>query len=272
MSSPKKPTALITGASRGIGYELTKIFAREGYNLVLVARDKAKLLEVANEMKSAHGSIVHIMVKDLTKTAAAQEIVAALKNEGITIEALVNNAGVGLFGDFTSTNLNDELDMIQINIITLTALTKYLLRDMVRKNHGKILNVASIAAFQPGPLMAVYYATKAYVLSFSEALANELKGTNITLTTLCPGPTESEFQARAGMESSAIFENAASAKEVAEAGYDGLMHNKSVVVPGKKNRTMLFCERFLPRKFITAFVRRAQDRRATFISPPKEKK
>jgi short-subunit dehydrogenase len=170
-----KKTALITGASSGIGYELTQLFARDGYDLVLVARSERQLVQMAEELKAAYGTEVKVMMKDLSVSTAPREIFAELEQENIEIEALVNNAGFATFGLFAELDLDTELQMMQVNMMTLTHLTRLLLPAMLKRHSGKVLNIASTASFQPGPLMTVYYATKAYVLSFSEGLANELE-------------------------------------------------------------------------------------------------
>ncbi|MFC2074834.1 SDR family NAD(P)-dependent oxidoreductase [Bdellovibrionota bacterium] len=248
-----RETALITGASFGIGYELAQIFARKGYDLVMVARTEGKLNEMAKELSAAHKVNVKVIAKDLILPSSPQEIFDELKAENISIDILVNNAGVGTFGRFWETDLKTQLDMIQINISALTHLTGLFLPDMIERGKGKILNVGSTAGFQPGPLMAVYYATKSYVLLFSEALANELKRTGITVTTLCPGPVKTEFQRRAKLEKNVfllkgkIFEP----DTIAEAGYKGLMKGKSIVIPGLMFKAPIQMSRFFPRKLIT---------------------
>ncbi|NEO63990.1 MAG: SDR family oxidoreductase [Moorea sp. SIO4G2] len=255
-------TALITGASSGIGYEFTKLFARDGYKLVLVARNESKLSQLAEDFREKFGTFVRVIPKDLSVPGAAQEIFDQLQAEGIKVDALVNNAGFATYGAFAETDLATELDMMQLNIVTLTHLTKLFLPAMVQQQYGKILNIASTAAFQPGPLMAVYYATKAYVLSFSEAIANELKGSGVTVTTLCPGPTESGFQARANMEDSKLVsgQKIMNAETVARIGYLGLMKNRTVVVPGLKNQLLALSIRFMPRNLVTQVVRSMQER------------
>ncbi len=179
-------TALITGSANGIGYELASTFAENGYNLVLVDKDEEKLTLIAEEFPQKFGISVKTLVKDLSISTSPTEIFTELQQAGIKIDILVNNAGFGTYGVFSETDLTTELKMLQVNIVCLTHLTKLFLKDMITQGNGKILNVASVAAFQPGPLMAVYFATKAYVLSFSEAIANELEGTGVTVTTLCP--------------------------------------------------------------------------------------
>jgi short-subunit dehydrogenase len=253
-------TALITGASSGIGYELTGLFARDGYNLVLVARNQRQLLQMADELKEQYRVSVKIISKDLSAASAPEEIFTELEQESIEIDALVNNAGSATYGLFSETNLDVELQMMQVNMVTLTHLTKLFLPGMLKKRMGKILNVASTAAFQPGPLMAVYYATKAYVLSFSEALADELRGTGVNVTALCPGPTASGFQKRAQMEDSKLFSGQImDAQTVAHIGYHGLMTNKRVVIPGLRNRMLVEVVRFTPREMVTRVVRNMQE-------------
>ncbi|NIM05510.1 MAG: SDR family NAD(P)-dependent oxidoreductase, partial [Armatimonadetes bacterium] len=195
-----KPTALVTGASSGIGYELARKFAGNGYDLVIVARNRQRLEDLAVLLHKDYGTNVVVLPKDLAAEPSAQEIVDYLKNEAIKIDILVNNAGFDVHGLFIDTDLERELQMIQVNLVTLTRLTKFLLPDMVEQGFGMVLNVGSIGSFVPSPLNAVYSATKAYVLSFSEAIAEELVGSGVSVTVLCPGTTRTEFQRRAGMQ------------------------------------------------------------------------
>lgn len=254
-------TALITGASGGLGYEFAKLFAQNGYNLGLVARSKDKLAQLANELEGKHRISVKVLAKDLSDPASPDEIYAELQQESIPIEVLVNNAGFATYGFFAETDLAKELQMMQLNMGTLTHLTKLFLPNMLARKRGRILNVASTAAFQPGPLMTVYYATKAYVLSFSEALANELDGTGVTVTALCPGPTQTGFQARASMEDSKLVSGGLMDTEtVAKIGYQGLMKGKVIVIPGLTNKALSLLPRFLPRTLVTQIVRKAQER------------
>ena len=182
----RQKTALVTGSAHGIGYQLACVFARHSYNLVLVDKDQEKLAVTAEDFRQKFGISVKTIVKDLSISISPEEIFTELQQAAIKIDILVNNAGFGTYGIFSETDLTTELKMLQVNIVSLTHLTKLFLKDMISQGYGKILNVASVAAFQPGPLMAVYFATKAYVLSFSEAIANELEGTGVTVTTLCP--------------------------------------------------------------------------------------
>ena len=193
-------TALITGASGGIGLELCQLFAQDGYQLILVARESEKLEKLSNQLAQKFKIHSTPIALDLSSPGAPKELFQKVSEKGLTVDALANNAGFGLFGPFKETPLQQELQMIQVNIVTLTELTKYFLPGMLKNKDGKILNVASTAAFQPGPFMAVYFATKAYVLSLSEAMAEEVRGTNVHVSVLCPGPTATGFQNRAFQE------------------------------------------------------------------------
>jgi uncharacterized protein len=258
---PPRSTALVTGASGGIGLELARVFALRGHDLVIVARDHRRLEDLAADLRRSHGREVTPIAMDLARPDAADELVGRLPAAG-AIDALVNNAGFAVFGPFAESPLEAELEMIQLNVTTPTHLTKLVLPGMLARGSGRILNVASTAAFQPGPLMAVYYATKAYLLSFTEALAEELAGTGVGATALCPGPTASGFQARARMEDSKLVKDRkiADAASVARAGYDGLMSGKRIVVPGLRNKALTQAIRFSPRRVTTAMVRNAQRR------------
>jgi uncharacterized protein len=255
-------TALITGASNGIGLELAKIHASNGGNLVLVARNKSKLDELKTELENEYKISVYIIGKDLSLTNAAQEVYDETSKQKIQIDYLINNAGFGDFGMFTETDWNKELQMINLNITTLTQFTKLYLKDMVVRKSGKIMNVASTAAFQSGPTMAVYYATKAYVLSFSEAIDNEVREFGVSVTTLCPGATESGFQAAAAMEESALVKGKKlpTAKKVAEYGYASMMKGKTVAIHGMMNYIMANSVRFTPRALVVKITRKMQDK------------
>jgi len=257
MSEPK--TALITGASSGIGLELARLFATDGWNVVLVARSEAKLRELAASL----GVTATVIVADLAEAGAPQRIADELRAKSIHIDALVNNAGLGLAGAFVETDLRKELEMIQVNVVALTHLTKLLLPAMVARRSGRILNVASTAAFQPGPLMAVYYATKAYVLSFSEAIADELRDSGVTVTTLCPGPTATGFAGVAGMDQTRLFTlmKPMSSAEVAKKGYEAMKRGRRVVVTGMMNRLLVQSIRISPRRMVTMIVRKLQESR-----------
>jgi uncharacterized protein len=254
-----KQTALITGASSGIGLDLARLFAEDGHDIVLVARSEDKLRELAKELEARHGIKATVIVADLAKPDAPQQIFVVAP----AVDILVNNAGFGTSGKFAETDLRAELDMIQVNIAALTHLTKLFLGPMLERKRGRILNVASTAAFQPGPLMAVYYATKAYVLSFSEAIAEELSGSGVTVTALCPGPTATGFQQAANMGTEALLKvmRPVSSMEVARAGYRGMMRGKRVVIPGLKNKLGVQSLRVSPRAVVTKVVRALQERR-----------
>jgi uncharacterized protein len=255
-------TALITGASSGIGLELARIFARNRYDVVLAARNEAKLRDLAAEIQ-ASGVRAHVVVSDLSEPGAVPALTERVRALGVEVDVLVNSAGYGLFGPFLETSLDAELAMIQVNIVALTQLTKSLLPGMVARRSGRVLNLASTAAFVPGPLMAVYYATKSYVLSFTEAVAAELEGTGVTVTALCPGPTASGFQAAANLEESKLVagKRLPTARDVAEAGYAALMAGKTVFVPGLSNKLTVLAPRVFPRRVIAKVVQKAQERR-----------
>ncbi|MFW6223999.1 MAG: SDR family NAD(P)-dependent oxidoreductase [Spirochaetota bacterium] len=248
-------TALVTGASSGIGLELARKLAEEGFDLVLVARSADRLEALAAELRKQHGHGVTVITADLSRPEAPEEVVRTVAEAGITVDVLVNNAGFANYGPYLHSDRQRELDMIQVNVTALTHLTHLLLPGMVERGGGRVLNVASTAAFQPGPLMAGYFATKAFVLHFSEAVASELSGTGVTVTALCPGPTSSGFQERAGMEGSKLLKfGTMSSRTVAEYGYRALMRGKRVAVPGFSNRLGTLAPRLLPRRIITKAV------------------
>ena len=255
-------TALVTGASGGIGEELARLFAADGHDLVLVARSRDKLTRLAEELKAKHGVAARVLAADLVRDEAPQEIFEELSADGVTVDALVNNAGVGTYGLFAETDLQSELDLLQVNIVALTHLSKLFLPGMMARRRGYLMNVASTAAFQPGPLMAVYYASKAYVLSLSEALANECEGTGVRISALCPGPTETGFVAAAGMGDSKLFDRAVmDARTVAVEGYRGLLAGKTIVIPGLRNNLLARSIGFFPRGLVTKVVRGIQEKR-----------
>jgi len=195
----QRETALITGASSGIGLDLARLMA-PGFDLIITARNQAGLENIAQELEIAHGNHVHVIPADLAMPDAPQQVFAEIERRGLQVDILVNNAGFGSYGAFAESDHQTDLDMIQVNITALTSLAKLALPGMLARKRGRIMNVASTAGFQPGPLMAVYYATKAYVIMFSEAIANELKGSGVTVTCLCPGATATKFAGRAKME------------------------------------------------------------------------
>jgi len=257
-----RKTALITGASNGIGLELAKVHASKGDNLVLVARNKNKLDELKLELEKQFKISVYTIGKDLSAANAAQEVYDETVQQKIQIDYLINNAGFGDFGMFYETDWNKELQMINLNITTLTHFTKLYLKEMVKRRSGKIMNVASTAAFQSGPTMAMYYATKAYVLSFSEAINNEVSDKGVTVTTLCPGATESGFQVAAAMEESKLVKGKKlpSSKEVAEYGYKAMMKGKTIAIHGFMNAVMANSVRFTPRSLVVKITRSMQNK------------
>lgn len=255
-------TALVTGASSGIGLELAKLFAADRYDLVVVARRRDRLEALAGEVTAHYGVRCDVMVTDLATTGAAASVVQRLEQAALTVDVLVNNAGFGALGRFAAMDVDTARRMIQVNVAALTELTRLLLPGMLARRSGRILNVASTAGFAPGPLMAVYYATKAYEISLSEALADEVRGRGVTVTVLCPGPTRTEFQNVAGMASTRLFRlpGVMDAGPVALAGYRGLMAGKRMVVPGWSNRLLPFAIRFAPRGMVSRVSRFLQQR------------
>ncbi|PYK72175.1 MAG: short-chain dehydrogenase [Verrucomicrobia bacterium] len=243
-----KETVLITGSTGGIGLHLAKEFARRRHPLVLVAPVESELQKVASELKTAGAVSVRIIAKDLEKSKAPQEIFDELSYERIYIDILVNNAGFSQRGKFWEIPIEHEISMLRLNIEAVLRLTKLFLPLMLRRHHGRVLNVASVAGFEPGPLFAVYHASKAFVLSLSEALATELEGTGVTATALCPGPTDTDLFERSGTLSARMFQkvNLMAPQDVAKAGYEGLTAGERVVVPGVANKIIVFSRRLLP--------------------------
>jgi len=255
-------TALITGASSGIGLELAHLFARDGYRLVLVARNRSILRQLGDDLQSRYSITVRIEPKDLAHPATPAELYQELQESGIVLDVLVNNAGFGGAGDFINTKWDHEAEMMQVNMVALTHLTKLFL-PQIRAREGMIMNVASTAAFQPGPFMAVYYASKAYVLSFTEALAEELRGTGVKVSCLCPGPVKTNFQKRAYLDGTAMINSPLmiDVQEVARMGYEGLKQGKRIVIPGWKNRAGVELLRISPREMVTKVVRKLQEKK-----------
>ena len=246
--------ALITGASSGIGLELARIAASNQINLILLARNAEKMMQLRTELEDLYQIKVLVVGCDLTKPDTVEKVAAMLNGRGIVPDILINNAGFGMFGTFDRIGADTEANMIQLNITSLTELTKIIYRLMRSKGKGKILNVSSTAGFMPGPGMAVYHATKAYVLSFSEALAAEAKGSGVTVTALCPGPTETSFEDRASNGAGIkIFRKSGklpTAEQVAQYGWKMMMKGKTVAVHGMKYRLLLFFIRFVPRNMV----------------------
>lgn len=253
--------ALITGASSGIGKELAQLHARAGGDLVIVARSEGKLQQLKKELESAHDCKVTVIARDLTSPDAAREIYDEVKAAGIEVEYLINNAGFGGQGKFHEREWGDDLAMINLNIIALTALTRFFLPDMVKRDNGRILNISSTASLMPGPLQAVYYATKAYVTFFSNAISEELHDTNITVTNLMPGATETEFARVSGMDKTALFAKAASALDVARDGYEGMLAGKLDVIAGVTfgQKMMLGMLPLTPKKMLLKMIRLRQE-------------
>lgn len=241
-----KKTALITGASSGIGYALATEFAKNGYDLILIAEKTGKLKRHADKIRGEYEIDVTEIAKDLTQPTAAQEIYDGLA--GKKVDALVNNAGVGQKEKFHESGIEKDLTIIHLNIEALIRLTKLFVKDMIARGDGKILNLGSVAGFQPGPLLAVYHASKAFVVSFSESLAKELEDTGVSVTVLCPGPTDTQFFKRADMENARILEDGIvmEPEKVAKIGFDALMNEERVVIPGMSNKILTFTRRLIP--------------------------
>ncbi len=249
---------LITGGSVGIGAALADVFAEHGHDLILVSRTRDKLEMRGKDIQQKYNVQVTCIPEDLSDPAGPRRVFDAVSAQGLDVHNLVNNAGVGLYGKFITTNLDAELKMIQLNVTSPVELTKRFLPAMVARRRGRILNVASTAAFVPGPWMSIYYATKAFLLSFSQAIDYELEPSGISVTTLCPGPTESEFKVRAGSERSRLFEAfVMDAPAVARAGYEGMMKGKTLVVPGIRNKLIPVAARLTPRPLIAMLSHRA---------------
>jgi len=257
-----KPVALVTGASAGIGVELARVFAAHGHELVLVARREDRLTTLADEIAASGRPRPVVVALDLERRDAAAMLAAELSARGLEPAFVVNNAGFGLSGPAAALSRDEQLAMIDLNVRALTELSLYFV-DSLERQHGGILNVASVAAFAPGPGMAVYYASKAYVLSFSEALHRELAGRGIRVTALCPGPVQTEFQARSGMRLPSIARLLElPPRRVAQIGYDGLMRGKRVVVAGTGNKLAVALMRLIPNALLIAAV----DRRTSHAS------
>jgi hypothetical protein len=264
MSSPARPLALVTGASSGIGADLARELARDGYDLVLTSRTVAPMEDLAAEL-TVHGAGTVVIAADLSQPGGAAVLMSAVEARGLTVDVLVNNAGVGVIGRFDQVDPLRIGEMLQVNIVALTELTRLLLPGMVARRGGKVMLVASTAAFQPGPRMAVYFATKAYVLSFGEAIAYELRGTGVKVTVLCPGPTATNFARIAGMSELTFFNSAGrqvmSAAAVARLGYRGLKAGRRVVVTGILNKLTSLGGRFAPRPISLPVTKALMSRR-----------
>lgn len=259
--SSSRDTVLITGASSGIGRELAHCFGRGGHTCILVARSEDELRTLADTLESAYDIDAHVLVADLSRPDSASRIVDELEQRNVTVDVLVNNAGFGTRGEFSERSTEEQVAMIQVNVTTLTELTRRLLPGMIERDRGGVLNVASTAAFQPGPYMTVYYATKSYVLSFSEGLAEETSGSNVSVTCLAPGPTRTAFVEKADMDDTHLFQwgSTMTAEAVAEAGYKGFRMGETLTIPGWLNKIGVFLVRLTPRvvaRKITAWLNR----------------
>lgn len=251
-----KTYTLITGASGGIGYDLAKLAAADSKNLVLVARSADKLNELAETLRKSNKSEIISIDVDLSEEAGVNALISEITAKNLQIDGLINNAGFGDFGDFAKADLQKNLEMIRLNISALTQLTHFAMQGMLKAGKGRIMNVASTAAFMPGPGMSVYYASKAFVLSFSEALTRELKGTGVTVTTLCPGPTETNFALSAGLGKSLMHRilPAATSMSVAKAGYSAMKRGKTIEIPGLTNKLSAFTPRISPRSMVRNMI------------------
>lgn len=256
-------TALITGASGGIGYELALEHVRRGGDVILVARREDKLREYQAAWESTYGVKVHVIGMDLAQPGSARQLYNAVSAKGLTVDILINNAGFGQYGLFEESDLDRAMQMLELNIVTLTALTRLFVVDMVRRRSGRIMNVASTASFQPVPLMTLYAATKAFVLSFSEALNNEVSDRGVSVTALCPGPTTTGFQDVAAMHEARMVDKRlmATSADVARFGYSAMMRGKAVAVHGLMNRVTTFLVRFTPRSITLRVGRMIAEKR-----------
>ena len=255
----KDKNVLITGASYGFGYELCKHFARDGYNIILVARSEERLKEIASELSDKHGIQTWVFAKDLFDADAPNQLYAELKEQGIVVDMLVNNAGFGTYGQFSEIELQKDLNLVQLNVAVVTHMTKLFLKDMLMRNEGRILNVASMAAFLPGPYMATYFASKAYVYSLTDAIAEELRGTNIKIMALCPGVAATNFQQAANNEKALIGGKldalVMSADDVVDAAYQDFMSDKKLSIPGFSNKLMAVFVPFIPRSWMNRAIK-----------------
>ena len=261
--APIRQIALVTGASSGIGLDLATILAQNGYDLILVARSQATLEQLAATLSAKYRITATAIPADLSDPATPRRLYDELADRGVTLDILINNAGFGLFGPFHQQDEQRILDLLQVNVTALTELTRLFLPGMVERNRGRILNVASTAGFQPGPYMAIYYASKAYVTSFSEAISEELRHTQVTVTALCPGPTRTNFAEAAKVSITNLFNTPMimTSMDVARIGYDAMMRGKRLVIAGPINRLVAFSTRLAPRKLATTISRRLLEHR-----------
>lgn len=256
--------ALVTGAASGLGYELSLLLARDRYNLILVDIDKDNLESAKASIHKEFPVKIELLIKDLSSLNVAQELFDEIGDT--VIDVLINNAGFGIYGTFSNTDWDRESDMLNLHIMTTTHLTKLVLKGMLERGSGKILNMSSLAAFQPGPLMSLYYASKSYILSFSEAIANELIGTGVTVTALCPGQTKTSFQnvvSEGAVSENKISFNMGCPQDVAKYGYEAMQKGKTVAIPGVFNQFLSKIPRFVSRKTATAVIRKIQEKNRT---------
>jgi hypothetical protein len=262
VQSEKSMAAIvITGASTGIGRDFAHQCAADGFDVILVARSQSQLESVAGDVRQNTGRTAVVISQDLAKPGAAQDVFDAVRRSGLPVEALINNAGFGLLGRFWELDAQQQVDMLELNVVALTHLTRLFLPGFIERRRGRILNVASTAAFQPGPLMSVYYASKAYVVSFSAALHNEVREFGVTVTTLCPGATRTEFQNRAGLSASRLFNTGfvMDSPTVARIGLRAMKAGKPMIIPGRINALMAFLTRFAPLQLTASMARRFQE-------------
>jgi hypothetical protein len=256
----QRKIALITGASEGLGRDLAELFAQDGHDLVLVARNEARLNELAASLREKFHVEAQVIVQDLSVPNASQLVFDQFSPK--PIDFLINNAGFGTIGRFAKSDVQTQLAMLQVNVAALTHLTRLILPGMLKRRGGRIMNMASVAGMLPGPIMAVYYASKAYVISFSEALATELAGTGVTVTAVCPGPTKTEFQKRAGAAESNLFRlNVMSSPRVARIAYNAMMRGKRLVTTGFSNKLLGVAAKLLPRRWTAAVAGRMNGHR-----------
>lgn len=255
------PTAIVTGASSGIGYEFTRFLSAIPYDLVLIARNLDRLVEIKKELEARYKIRVTVIPADLAQPGIAIDIHNELQNQDIVVDMLINNAGFGKCGSYLDQSWEDEADMVHVNILSLLHLTRLLLPKMIKRKHGYICNVASTAGFFPGPYMATYYATKSYIVSYTQALHHELRHSGVSVSALCPGPTATNFQTVANVTNTRLFQmsNLANAKDVVEYGYRALLKNKPVAIPGLFNKLLVFGSRLIPRSIQIQLVQWIQE-------------
>ena len=250
--------SIVTGGASGLGFEFVKLLLIDKYNVVVIDNDKKELNNIKSKINLKHNKKIILMHKDLSNPDSSIEIFKELKNKNI--EVLINNAGFGLFGKFKDTNWKIERNMIMVHVMCTTEMTKLFLNNMIENKKGRILNMASLAAFQPGPLMSIYYSTKAFILHFSESIANELKGSGVSVTVLCPGQTRTNFQKKVSSREKKINFNFSTAEKVAKYGYDAMMNGKTIAIPGIINKILSTIHRFIPRSFATKLMRKIQEK------------